>query len=124
MDIIAEVDTIFNSISEFYGDQSDYLISGGTLPLLADINSLEYIELLSYVNNASQYSSGFEIGSAQEAIYTAVALSRELDMATNRKTSIYNSITAELEREKTFYSESGVFFSGVVGGSSTGGSRS
>ena len=92
MDIIAEVDTIFNSISEFYGDQSDYLISGGTLPLLADINSLEYIELLSYVNNASQYSSGFEIGSAQEAIYTAVALSRELDMATNRKTSIYNSI--------------------------------
>jgi hypothetical protein len=124
MSAITELSATYDSLVQFFQDQSDYLISGGVPATTTALEGLGYPELLSYVIEEVQGPASFVSGAAQEAILTTAGMIREINMAKMSKTSLYNNVTAEVESEVNFYSSSGAFLAGVVSGASTTGSRS
>lgn len=121
---ITETRTAFSALKAFFEGLSSYALSGGTSPDPSTLSSsMKYEELLSFSTSQAERASGFEVGSSQEAIATCYCTERELGMATQRKTSIYNSLSGELGEEATFYSQAGDFYAGVIAGSPTGGSQ-
>ena len=122
--IRVEIENIFTKLVQYFENQFNYLNSGGTPPNTSDIEALVYSESQSLVRNQAQAGSSYIIGAAQEAVFSLAAIQRELNMSSPSKADLYNAHMAELTEEVDFHASSGNFYSGVVGGAPTTGSRS
>ena len=124
MSIITETNIIFDNLTQFFKDQSTYLLSGGIPPSTSTIEDMSYSELLTYSTQNSSSGVGFGIGSSQEAVFTAVSVSREILMAKLSKAELYNNHLSDMGEESLFYASSGAYLSGIVSGNPTTGSKS
>jgi hypothetical protein len=124
MSVLSEVSAVFTGLANYLKTQRDYVNSGTGSSDISTIEDLRYEESLTYVTSNSQGSPGFEIGSVQEAIMTADAVSRECFMGALVKSEIYDDILTDMDKDIKFYQSSEAYLSGVASGHSTTGSRS
>jgi hypothetical protein len=121
---ITETQEAFNALSTFFSNVATYLLTGGVPPEPENLTgSLEFPELLTFSTSQAERASGFEVGSSQESIATCWSVTREFGMASQRKGSIYNSMSGEATDEATFYDQFGSFLNGVMSGSPSNGSQ-
>lgn len=123
MSDIVETGTIFDALAKYFADTAEYLSTGATFPTPVDVSALSYNALLTSVFTDSQLGASFSTGAGQESVFTAVAASREIEMAKATKSQLIIGHQSELLSEADFYAQSGAFLSGVQQGNVTGGDR-
>lgn len=123
MTAIEEIDNTFSLISTFHKSNSEYLMGTTSVLPTLDLSTVSYSELLTYVLQNLPNGASFALGSAQEAIYLAAALSRESDMGSATKSVLYSGLVSEANSEFDFYNQTNEFITSVVKGSPTNGSQ-
>lgn len=124
MSEITEVEDTNGNVSTYYANRATYVTSGGTPPLMSTIlTDLKYVELLTFAASQAEQGVGYQIGVAQENIHNFVAITRDSEMCSLKKSDIYLNIIAEDEEQATFYNDWKSYSIGVLKGGPTGGSQ-
>jgi len=114
---------IYDSLSTYYGNVSTFLSSGGAVPDMSGIISLNYDELHRYALAGKSLGSDFRTGSSIEAIHLAFCLARDAAFSTETKGQLYASGVGEAGGESSYYSNMSSFVSGVLTGVKSDGSQ-
>jgi hypothetical protein len=124
MSEVTEVVNVMSAIKTFYQNHSNYVAGTGVLPSYNTlIPSMDCPDLITYCVTQAIKGSRFEIGIAQEVVFTSQATLREIDMISDSKSNIYTSYSGECSREVLFFNQSESFYVGVLNGSPTWGSQ-
>ena len=124
MSVYTETSTVLDAIKNYFLAQEQYLIDGSAQPdarLLYLHLGIE--ELLTFSSTQSQRGAGYEIGSAQEVISVSTAVTRELDMAIQRKSVLFTNHQSDLGKESQFYEQASYYPLGILKGNPTNGSQ-
>lgn len=114
----------FNALKDYFKALKDYYLSGSTPAVQTGlVEALDFEEILSFAVNSVRDNTDFSVGAAVETVQHFAALKRELEMASERKSSIYLSASTEHGTEEVFYGQNASFMSSVINGASTSGSQ-
>lgn len=125
MTLIEECRSGLDAIRDFYEAQATYLTSGGTPPdPVSTLGELPYENLLTFSYSASQETGDYSVGLSSELVAEFSALTREIEMASATKASLYTDAASESLQEADIYAQSSGYHAGVLGGARTTGSKS
>lgn len=125
MSALTEIDTIHNAIVAYVDSEATYVSTGaGTVDVDTLLDGLVHAELLTFCSNLAEGAAGFEVGVAQDTVFLAYAMGREVDICRLSKSQLYDSCEADYGSLSKYYSESGAFKYGVLKGNLTSGTQS
>lgn len=123
--VVSECTDGYDSLSTYYTSVANYLAGGTTIPdPTSTVNGLSFDNLQTFTSQSVDISPGHSIGAAVEVISEFYSLTRELDMATQGKVSLSAAAASEAQEDADFHSQNSGFFTGVISGQPTSGTRS
>lgn len=119
---ITDSDSIYQTLVNFFQAESARLQAGSS-PAPLDVSGLEFSNALTYSLSMAEQPAGFQVGASQEAVFTALSIIREYEMASLSKADLIGAAVSEASLEESFYENRGSFLAGVMKGAPTGGSQ-
>lgn len=121
---VDECRTGLGALSDFMATTAVYLTSGGTPPdAPGAVPSLDYSESLTFSLDQASQSAWFGTGVVQESLAYMAGATREIDMASLGKVSLFSGAASEYEQEALFYAKTRDFFIGTMRGVVNNGSQ-
>lgn len=119
-----ECTATFTTLSDFLTATAEYLSGSGEMPAAIDLlTAFDYSTSLEELVQRSNQAAAFQNGAIQESIATMVSVTREVDLATRGKASLFLSAAADAQAEQEYYTQTGQFLVGVMRGAATNGSQ-
>lgn len=125
---LGQAETSNDKMSEYFNDLNKYMVdtTGGVSPpdFQDVIDAVDYSELHRMTYVRAEDSASYENGAAIENTHQCVALIREFDMASKRKTDYYTEGASEANRESEHYANLKVYWTSMLSGIYTEGGSS
>ena len=118
--VLGQAEAANDGLASYYNDLSKYLVdTTGTVlpPEFQDVvDKLDFSELHRMTFSKTNDAASYENGAAVENVHQMVAVIREFDMASKRKTDYYTDGGSEANRESDYYSNMKVFWVSMLSG--------
>lgn len=103
---VGQLQTIYLGLSGYYTSLKEYLSNpeSVTPPVESDLlNSMDYSDLYTYSSLQSASTATVSSGAVVDAIYVSSSVSRDIGLASKRKSDYYEESIAESGSQATFY---------------------